>query len=260
MIGGVKCTAVCIEYVTNLRKRRVMVNSEISSQDIKLKSHYKGKILKTTLAGVIVDIGLDKPGVVHIAHISEEPIKRVEDVVTIGQEVDVWVRRFKKNTNLIELTMIKPLDLEWREIKKGMVVKGEVVRLEKFGAFIEIGAERPGLAHISELTHEYIRNPEDAVKIGDEIEAKIIDFSRRKKQIKLSIKALQEIPKAEIKEEESDTPDPVLTAMEIAYRRALDKQDKPAESEMSATASREKIKNQQDAIITRTLEHKEKTK
>ena len=60
--------------------------------------------------------------------------------------------------------MIKPLDLEWREIKTGLVVKGTVVRLETFGAFVEIGAERPGLIHISEMAHGYVRTPADVLK------------------------------------------------------------------------------------------------
>ena len=237
-----------------------MTTNETSSQEIKRKMHFKGKVIKTTIAGIIVDVGLDKPGVVHIAHMSDEPIKRVEDVVEVGQEVDVWVRRMKKDANHIEMTMIEPLPLEWREIKKGMVVTGQVVRLEKFGAFIEVGAERPGLAHISELTHDYVRRPEDAVKVGDEVQAKVIDFSRRKKQIKLSLKALQEPPEPEAAavEEEEDTT-PALTAMEIAYRRALGEQQEEAAVEEKA-AEKEKTASRQADIIARTLEHKSKTK
>lgn len=238
-----------------------MTNPEIKTQEIKRKMHFTGKVVKTTLAGIIVDIGLDKYGVVHIAHMSEEPIKRVEDVVEVGQEIDVWVRRAKKESNLIELTMIEPLGLEWREIKKGMVVKGQVVRLEKFGAFIDIGAERPGLAHISELTHEYVRTPEDAVKVGEEVEAMVIDFSRRKKQIKLSLKALKEEPAKEVPvveevEEEDNTP--VLTAMEIAYRKALEEQDEDTTSGAAHTKDKKSV--QQDDIISRTLELKSKGK
>jgi predicted RNA-binding protein with RPS1 domain len=74
-----------------------------------------------------------------------------------------------------------------------------VVRLEKFGAFVEIGAERPGLIHISEMAHGYVRQPSDVVNEGDEVEAQVIDVNRKKKQIKLSLKALQPEP---VKEEE----------------------------------------------------------
>jgi small subunit ribosomal protein S1 len=174
---------------------------ESQASEIKPKMHYTGTVVRTGLAGAIIDIGLGRPAVIHISQIVaesvEQPIKRVEDVMKVGQQVDVWVKKTKDNR--VELTMIKPLDLEWRDIKKGMNVKGQVVRLEKFGAFVEIGAERPGLIHISEMAHGYVRQPSDVVKEGDEIEAQVIDVNRKKKQIKLSLKALQPEP---VKEEE----------------------------------------------------------
>jgi ribosomal protein S1 len=233
-----------------------MTNAEITTEEIKRKMHFTGKVVKTTLAGVIVDVGLDRYGVVHIANMASEPVKRVEDVVQVGDEVDVWVRRVKKSDKLIDMTMIEPLALEWREIKKGMVLTGKVVRLEKFGAFIEVGAERPGLAHISELTHDYVRKPEDAVSVGEEVEVKVIDFNRRKKQIKLSMKALQDNPVEEQVEEVEEGP--VLTAMEIAYRRALEGNDDDTSPESGK--GKGKKSSEQDDIISRTLENKAKSK
>jgi ribosomal protein S1 len=188
-------------------------------EEIKRKQQFTAKVLKTTLAGAIVDIGLDKPGIVHISNIQKEPVKKVEDVIEPGQEVNVWVRRIHQDAKHYDLTMIEPLALEWREVKKDMTAIGSVVRIEKFGVFIDIGAERPGLCHISELTYDYIRTPEDAVKVGEEVEVKVLDFNRRKKQIKLSIKAMQEPPMSIIAEEVDK--EPVLTAMEIAYRKAM---------------------------------------
>src|SRR5512142_778373 len=171
------------------------------TNEVKPKMHYTGTVVKTGLAGAIIDIGVGRPAVIHISQIvpesPDQPIKRVEDVMNVGQQVDVWVKRVKDDR--VELTMVKPLDLEWRDIKKGMTVTGQVVRLEKFGAFVEIGAERPGLIHISEMAHGYVRQPADVVKEGDEVEAQVIDVNRKKKQIKLSLKALQPEP---VKEEE----------------------------------------------------------
>ena len=192
------------------------------TNDVKPKMHYTGTVVKTGLAGAIIDVGIGRPAVIHISQIVTEsvdqPIKRVEDVLKVGQQVEVWVKKTKDNR--VELTMIKPLDLEWRDIKKGMNIKGQVVRLEKFGAFIEIGAERPGLIHISEMAHGYVRQPSDVVKEGDEIEAQVIDVNRKKKQIKLSLKALQPEP---VKEEEL----PRVFTEPVRRERDKDK-DKPA--------------------------------
>jgi len=238
-----------------------MADNETNNSGIKRKQHFKGKVIKTTLAGAVVDIGQSKPGIVHIAHLSKSPVKRVEDIVKEGQDIDVWVRRLPKDAKHIELTMIEPLALEWRDIKKGMVIEGKVVRLEKFGAFIDIGAERPGLAHISELAHGFIQSPDDAVQVGDEVKAKIIDFSRRKKQIKLSLKALTEEPNPiqEIKDEEVEE-DTSLTAMEVAYRKALaDQDDEPTSEDIGVKSDKVKTKTEQEDIIERTLKHKAKT-
>lgn len=167
------------------------------------KMKFTGKVVKISLAGAVIDIGREHPAVIHISQLlpnsETEQIKRVEDVLEVGQEIEVWVRKSKDDR--VELTMVKPLDLEWREIKKGMTVKGTVVRLEKFGAFVEIGAERPGLIHISEMAHGYVRTPGDVVKEGDEVEAEVLEVNRRKKQIKLSMKALQPEPEPVVVEE-----------------------------------------------------------
>ncbi len=157
------------------------------------KTRLTGKIIKTTIAGAIVDIGQKIPGVIHISQLQKDPVNRVEDIVKVGQEVIVWVRRV--HDDRVELTMVEPLTLEWRELKPDMIVKGKVSRLETYGAFVEIGAERPGLVHVSEISHDYIKNPSEVLKEGEEVEAKILDVDRRKKQIRLSIKAM--LPKPE---------------------------------------------------------------
>lgn len=228
----------------------------ISIKDIKRKMHFTGSVIKTTLAGAIVDIGLDTPGVIHISQLQKEPVNRVEDVVKVGQEVEVWVRRVDTAKRRIELTMIKPLDLEWKDISKGLVVKGKVTRLEKFGIFVEIGAERPGLVHISELTHGYVRTPEEFVQEGDDVEVMVLLADRRKKQIKLSMKALEEKPAKpsrethkEKKTKENTEPAPekevaIPTAMEMAIRDAMEKANVHSAEEQKTRKRRPVIKNQ----------------
>jgi transcriptional accessory protein Tex/SPT6 len=239
--------------------------------DLKRKMHFSGKVIKTTLAGAVVDIGLEVPGVVHISQLQEKPVNRVEEIVQPGQIVEVWIRRVFPKKKRIELTMIKPLDLEWREIDKDMVIKGKVTRLEKFGAFVDIGAERPGLVHISEMAHDYVRSPGDLVKEGDEVEVKILSVNRQKKQIKLSMKALEEPPVKVAKEvlvqpapkptaEPAEKEELIPTAMEMAFREAMETKEVVREEAPSRNRYRpRKHREDLEDILARTLQHKVRT-
>ena len=248
-----------------------MTTPEIASvSTLEPKTKLSGKVLKTTLAGALVDVGQDVPGVIHISQLSKDAINKVEDVVKEGQMVEVWVRRVKKDR--IELTMIQPLGLEWKEIEPDMIVKGKVVRLESYGAFVDIGAERPGMVHVSELAHGYVKTPNEIVKEGDEIEAKVLDVDRKKKQIKLSMKALEpEVeefkpakrepkkegrrgPKKETAEaiQPEEPKEPELTAFQIAWQQAMEK----ADDSRSFKVKREKptLSREQNELLNRTLE------
>jgi ribosomal protein S1 len=248
-----------------------MTTPDIAAVTLEPKTKLSGKVLKTTLAGALVDVGQPLPGVIHISQLSTEPVNKVEDVVKEGQTVEVWVRRVKKDR--IELTMIQPLALEWKEIEPDMVVKGKVVRLEPYGAFVDIGAERPGMVHVSELAHGYIKTPSEIVKEGDEVEAKVLDVNRKKKQIKLSMKALEpeieefkpakkETKKAgkrgprkndfegEVQEEANKEPE--LTVFQMAWQEALNKEN--AKKAYKVKRSKTGTSKEQEDILDRTLQ------
>jgi small subunit ribosomal protein S1 len=237
------------------------------------KAHLTGKVLKTTIAGAIVDIGQKIPGVIHISQLQKESVNRVEDILQVGQTIDIWVRRAHEDR--VELTMVEPLMLEWREMKPDMLVKGKVERLETYGAFVDIGAERPGLVHVSEISHDYVKNPSEVLKVGDEVEAKILDVDRRKKQIRLSIKAAMPKPEEILVEEtlpqprkarenikkkkqqeefveEQDAKEPDLTAFQIAFQKAEARANKRTKfKKTKAETNRE-----QEEIFNRTLENR----
>lgn len=240
------------------------------------KTKLSGKIIKTTLAGALVDIGQNVPGVIHISQLQQDAVNKVEDIVKEGQTVDVWVRRVKKDR--VELTMIEPLAYDWKDILPDLVVKGKVVRVETYGAFVDFGAERPGLIHVSELSRGYVKTAGEVVKDGDEIEAKVLDVDRRKRQIRLSIKALQpeivEEAKPEREEKKSfgkgkgkgkgrkqedesyemevEVPtEPQFTAMQMAWQAALErsKGKNKVRQKSHKSASDEK-----EELFNRTLE------
>jgi predicted RNA-binding protein with RPS1 domain len=171
-------------------------DTAVRSTELKPKEKLTGKVVKTTLAGAVIDIGESVPGILHVSQIPADPAKRIDELLQVGQSVDVWVRRAKADR--IELTMIEPLGLDWKDLKPETVIKGKVVRLETYGAFVEIGAERPGLVHISEMAHGYVKTPQEVVKEGDEIDVMIIDVDRKKKQIRLSMKATMAPPEEKV--------------------------------------------------------------
>jgi small subunit ribosomal protein S1 len=255
-----------------------------SSEELQRKMHFTGKVVKTSKAGAIVDIGIEKPALLHISQIitkSDDLVKRVEDRLKVDQTIDVWVKNIRNDR--IELTMREPLKYDWRELAKDMVVKGKVVEIQSFGAFVDIGAERPGLMHISELSRTFVKNTSDIVKIGDEVEVKIIDFDRRKKQIKLSMKVLQPEIVVEVKQEKEEIEQPAppknrhdrrdkkkfakieaepeevlepsepeLTAMELAWQAAKDKANHKRQTEIKAKKTRS-VNDEQEDILSRTL-------
>ena len=243
----------------------------INLAEIKRKTKFTGTVVKTTLAGAIVNIGLEVPGVVHISQLQVEPTNRVEDVVQVGQTVDVWVRRVDPKKKRIDLTMIEPLPLEWREITKGLIVKGKVIRTENFGIFVDIGAERPGLVHISEITHGYIKSPTEVVREGDEVEVQVLEVNRRKKQIRLSMKALEKKPeKKKVRKGKPSKPkksaeelvliEATPTAMEIALREAMERNNTQTETiETLKKPKNIKAKNNLEDILSRSLQNKVRT-
>jgi small subunit ribosomal protein S1 len=251
-----------------------MTEETIIAQESALepKSKITGKVTKTTLAGALVDLGMDLPGVIHISQLQKDQVNKVEDVLKVGQSVEFWVRRVKKDR--IELTMIEPLMMEWNEIKPELVVKGKVVRLETYGAFIDFGAERPGLVHVSEMSRGYIKSPNELVKEGDEVEAAVLDVNRKKKQIRLSMKVLEQEPEEDLptsREEKKprskrgakkdfkpaevieEPKEPEMTAMQIAWQEALDKEN-TKQNKGKPKPAKAGTSDEQEDLLHRTLE------
>lgn len=230
-------------------------NAPTTIDDIKLKMELTGVVKKIELFGALVDIGVGRPGLLHISQISEGHVKNVADVLHEGDQVTVWVQEVDRKKGRISLTMIKPPDVTWNDIAEGKIFSGQVVRVEKFGAFVDVGAERPGLVHVSELAKGYVGDPNDVVKVGDAIEVKVIGINRRKKQIDLSVRAIEE-PAAQVQSDDGETED-LPTAMELALRQAMANSgiEMPGrESKKNKRRKKDKRRTDREDIFARTLQ------
>lgn len=249
-----------------------------SLEEIMPKMKLEGVVERLELYGAFIDVGVDAKALIHISQLGQERVNRVSDVLSVGDKVSVWVDKVDPERNQLMVTMIEPLDVEWRDLKPGQVYTGKIRRLENFGAFVDIGAEREGLVHISELSHEYVKHPGEVVAVGNEVQVKVLGFSRRKRRIDLSIKALMDQPEIEEPEapqvqngkrrrkprerqrkEETvifdldDEEDEMPTAMEIALRKAMGN-DLPTGARSSRRQKRRsRSRSQQEEILDRTL-------
>ncbi len=218
-----------------------------------------GKIKRIELFGAFVDIGVGHDGLLHISQLGRPNVRNVEDVVKPGEEVTVYVLRVEPDTGRIALSLEQPPSMPWENIQEGSVVTGKVVRMEKFGVFVDIGAERPGMIHVSELASGYVNSPSDVVKVGDEVQARIIKVNRKKHRIDLSLKAMEEPIEIPTTPEEDEIEQP--TAMELALRRAMEANGETYEPAPKSTRSkrerrgnkREQHREQMEDIFERTL-------
>jgi small subunit ribosomal protein S1 len=215
-----------------------------SIADLDLKMQLQGIVKEVQLYGALVDIGLERDGMVHISQLAPTRVNRVSDVVQPGDEVTVWVTQVDEENRRVALTMVEPAEVDWDELAEGQTRAGVVTRLEAYGAFVDIGAQRPGLLHVREMATGYVRHPSELVNVGDELEVRILKIDRRKRRIDLSLMGTEE---EEIVEEPEE---PQMTAMEIALQRAQGQ--KKTQSRRPRKSSAPDL-SEREAILERTL-------
>jgi transcriptional accessory protein Tex/SPT6 len=169
-----------------------------SFADLTPKMQLAGTVKRLELYGAFIELGPGLNGLIHVSKLGGEQVNRVSDVLKEGDQVSVWVEKVDPERQQVMLTMVPPLAVDWTDLQTDRPYTGKVTRLETFGAFVNIGAEREGLVHISELSHDYVKHPSEVVKVGDEVEVKVLGFNRRKRRIDLSMKALIEKPTMEM--------------------------------------------------------------
>ena len=176
--------------------------------EIEIGKKYHGVVKSLTSYGAFVDIGgID--GMVHVSELSWGRIHQPSEVLSVGDEVDVYVINFDKEKRKISLGYKDPDANPWKMFTDrfgvGDIASVKIVKLMPFGAFAEVLPGVDGLIHISQIANRRIGKPEDVLTVGDVVDAKITAIDDEKHKISLSIRALGE-PAPVVAEEESEEP------------------------------------------------------
>ena len=189
------------------RERRE--KAEAVWNEIEVGKVYHGVVKSLTSYGAFVDIGgLD--GMVHVSELSWSRIKNPAEVVSVGDELDVYVIGFDKEAKRISLGYKKPEDNPWTKFvntyKVGDIAQVKVVKLMPFGAFAEVMPGVDGLIHISQIANRRIGKPDEVLSVGDVVDVKITAIDTEKQKISLSIRALSEPEPAPRRAAEPEAP------------------------------------------------------
>ena len=174
--------------------------------EIEVGKKYNGVVKSIISYGAFVDIG-GVDGMVHISELSWGHIKTPEEVVKVGDPIEVYVIKFDPEKKKISLGYKTPEMNPWNQFcakySVGDVVKVKIVKLVDFGAFAEILPGVDGLIHISQISDHRVEKASDVLTEGQEVDAKIIDIDTDRKRISLSIRALL-VPSADEEEESAE--------------------------------------------------------
>ncbi|MBR2615270.1 MAG: S1 RNA-binding domain-containing protein, partial [Clostridia bacterium] len=161
---------------------------------------YTGKVKSITSYGAFVDLG-GVDGMVHITELSWKKIKNPSEVVSIGDEITVFVKEINPETHKISLGYktedTNPWTLIRDQYQAGDVATVKIVSLTTFGAFAELIPGIDGLIHISQITDHKIANPAEVLKVGDEVQVEVVDINYETRRVSLSMRSLLEKAAAE---------------------------------------------------------------
>ncbi|MBP3284742.1 MAG: 30S ribosomal protein S1 [Clostridia bacterium] len=197
----------------NKERRRVVASERVIAREartekenavwanLKEGQEIKGTVKQIEKFGAFIDLG-GVDGLVHVSELSWGRIKSPADVLSVGQVVNVYVLSLDRENKKISLGYRKAEDNPWNNIeekyKVGDVVEVKIERLVPFGAFAQIELGLEGLIHISQISHKRVGNPSEVLKVGQYVNAKIMEIDTEKKKIELSMKELEE-PEIDLK-------------------------------------------------------------
>ncbi len=199
--------------INHLRKnivvsRRVIIEDGLSEQREKMLSELevgqvrKGVVKNITDFGVFIDLG-GVDGLLHITDLSWGRVSHPSEIVSLDDEIEVVILDFDKDNKRVSLGLKQLQPHPWENIEEkypvGTRVKGKVVSITDYGAFIELEKGIEGLIHISEMSWtQHIKHPSKIVSIGEEVEAVVLNFDKDQKKISLGLKQIEPDPWSDI--------------------------------------------------------------
>jgi small subunit ribosomal protein S1 len=227
---GTELEAKIIELDRNrnnvvLSRRAFLEESQSEGRKTFLQSLQKGERRKGTVSSIVnfgafVDLG-GVDGLVHVSELSWKHVDHPQEVVTVGQEVEVEVLDVDLERERVSLSLKATQEDPWKEFERtstaGSIIDGQVTKLVPFGAFVRVAPGIEGLVHISEISHEHVDSPESVLSVGDEVKAKVIDVDVSRRRVSLSMRQVTAAPprepeiKAEPEQRREPAPEMVST-------------------------------------------------
>ena len=200
---GDEVEAVVLDIDRNSRKISLGLRQkernpwEVLAEKYPVGKHIVGKVRNMTNYGAFVEIENDIDGMIHVSDMSwTRKINNPNEVLKPGQEVEVVILEINPAQQRISLGLKQAESDPWSNInelyKVGDIVKGSVTKITAFGAFVELSNKIDGLIHISQLSHDRVDKVKDVLKVGDDVEARVIKVDTDERRIGLSIKAVSE--------------------------------------------------------------------
>ncbi|HHU58814.1 MAG TPA: 30S ribosomal protein S1 [Bacteroidales bacterium] len=198
------------EFKNVVVSHKALIEAELEQQKKEIISKLeKGQVLEGTVKnitsyGVFIDLG-GVDGLIHITDLSWGRVSHPEEIVQLDQKLNVVILDFDDEKKRIALGLKQltahPWDALDQELKVGDIVKGKVVVMADYGAFVEIAAGVEGLIHVSEMSwSQHLRSAQDFLKVGDEVEATILTLDREERKMSLGMKQLKPDPWDNIEE------------------------------------------------------------
>ena len=183
-------------------------------ENLKKGERRKGTVSSIVNFGAFVDLG-GVDGLVHVSELSWKHVDHPQEIVTVGQEVEVEILDVDLERERVSLSLKATQEDPWKEFertsKAGSVIDGTVTKLVPFGAFVRVAPGIEGLVHISEISNEHVDSPEAVLSVGQEVQVKVIDVEVSRRRVSLSMRQVS-TPAPKPKEIEVEKEEPAREA------------------------------------------------